>query len=156
MSFNVYVLLCYKNMHFLPAMIMQAWYWRLKFALSIHLFDTCIKGQRLVFWPLLMRDVPFHQKFRPTMAHLLSKNDDCDRLNALAVKTSEKCLVVANRKSTTSFPTRLMRSAYIMHKFWKGVSETHIYHLMDTELFSSKNLQRRYTKYFCDLPSRKR
>jgi len=66
--------------------------------------------------------VPFHLKFALKVTHPFEKR----RLrliyayNVSTVRASEKSSVIANKKSTTRFPTSYIRSAYVTPKSLKG------------------------------------
>jgi len=78
----------------------------------------------LVFWyqKRLMGNVPFHLKFALKVTHPLEKRRlwPISSYNVSTVRASEKCLIIANRKSTTRFPTSYRRSAYVTPNSPKG------------------------------------
>jgi len=78
-----------------------------------HTAEVLILHERviaLVSWyrKRLVGNVTFHLKLAIKLTHPLEK-----RRNVSTVRTSEKCSIVANRKSTTRFPMRYRWSAYV-------------------------------------------
>jgi len=78
------------------------------------LYETVII---LVFWyqQWLVGDAPFYLKFALKLTYP-SEKCRLQRISAYNVSTarvSEKCSIIANRKSTTRFPTSYSRSAYV-------------------------------------------
>jgi len=73
----------------------------------------------LVFWhqKRLVDDVPFHLKFALKVTYPLWKTPTSTNicLWRLNRTNSEKCSIIANRKSTTCFPTSYRWSAYVTH-----------------------------------------
>jgi len=98
-----------------------------------HTADILIPHERLitlVFWyqQRLVDDVPSHLKFALKVNH--PRPFEKRRLRPISaynfwtVRASEKCLIIANRKSNTCFPTSDRWSAYVIPNPPKGGSKT--------------------------------
>jgi len=89
-----------------------------------HTADILISHERviiLVFWyrQRLVGDAPFHLKFALELTHPLSEKRRLQLISAYnvwIVRASETCSIIANRKSTTRFPTSYRGSAYVQKR----------------------------------------
>ena len=104
--------------------------WR-KYRTYYWYFDTTSKGH-CSFLTLTevwtVGNVPFHLKFALKLMHPPSEKRRLQPISAYNIWTvratgSEKCSVIANRKSTTRFPTSYRWSAYVTHNSLKRVAQ---------------------------------
>ena len=80
-------------------------------------FDTHERVITLVFWyqQWLVSDVPFHLQFALKVTPPFEKRQlrPISAYNVSTIRTSEKCSIIANKKSTTHIPTSYRWNAYL-------------------------------------------
>jgi len=98
----------------------------------------------LVFWyqQWLRGDVPFHLNFALKVTHPSEKRRlrPISAYNVSTATASEKSSIIANRKSTTRFPTSYRGSAYVTPKFPYGGSKSEFVIFVNKNQFKSNKL----------------
>jgi len=87
-------------------------------------------------------DIPFHLKFALEWPTPSEKRRlwPIFAYNVLTVRDSEKSSIIANRKSTTRFPTSYMWSPYVTPKSPKGGSKSKFVIFVNKKQFKSNKL----------------
>jgi len=97
-----------------------------------------------------------NQIFRPKLTHALQQRR-FRRISASAVRASEKCSIIPNRNTTTSFPTSYRWSPYVTPNSPEGWLKKGICHLKQIPLYFrnswSQRLQIWYATGVCQGPS---